>query len=203
MAYSVSNKHKLEQDGADVPYEETPNGGGELRPLYLVFHYTAGRSLESSVSWFKNRDSKASAHLVIGRNGKVVQMQPFNKVCWHAGISKWGELKGLNNYSIGIEIDNAGLLKKDQAGNWKSWFGEIYPAADVIVAAHRLGGPERGWHEYTPVQIEAAIDIGVALHKKYGFADVLGHDDIAWPRKTDPGPAFPLASVQSRVMGRE
>jgi N-acetylmuramoyl-L-alanine amidase len=33
--------------------------------------------------------------------------------------------------------------------------------------------------------------------------DVLGHEDIAPGRKSDPGPAFPLAALKSRVLGRE
>lgn len=32
--------------------------------------------------------------------------------------------------------------------------------------------------------------------------DVIGHDDIAPDRKRDPGPAFPLAHIRARVLGR-
>ena len=31
-----------------------------------------------------------------------------NKVAWHAGKSKWKNIKNLNKYSIGIEIQNKG-----------------------------------------------------------------------------------------------
>jgi N-acetylmuramoyl-L-alanine amidase len=40
------------------------------------------------------------------------------------------------------------------------------------------------------------------LHDRYGFIDILGHDDIAPGRKVDPGPAFPMASFATQVMGR-
>lgn len=36
----------------------------------------------------------------------------------------------------------------------------------------------------------------------YRLDDVLGHEDIARGRKTDPGPAFPLAAVRARALGR-
>jgi N-acetylmuramoyl-L-alanine amidase len=201
MAFSVNN-HKLQNESSNVTFKQTPNGGAALKPLYLIMHYTAGRSSKSSVEWFLNNEANASAHIVIGRSGDVTQLQPFNKMCWHAGVSRWGELIGLNHHSIGIELDNAGILKKTEDGSWKSWFGSAYPATEVLVAKHRLGGEPCGWHTYTEKQIEIAIAIGQALHDQYRFLDILGHDDISWPRKTDPGPAFPLDSFRSRIMGR-
>jgi N-acetylmuramoyl-L-alanine amidase len=51
-------------------------------------------------------------------------------------------------------------------------------------------------------QIEAALAVAEALQDAYDFEDVLGHDDISWDRKTDPGPAFPMISFRSRIVGR-
>ncbi|MDP3206002.1 MAG: hypothetical protein Q8M80_18260 [Hydrogenophaga sp.] len=39
--------HRL--TGPDVSFRATPNVGGALLPRYVVLHYTAGRTLESSV----------------------------------------------------------------------------------------------------------------------------------------------------------
>lgn len=41
------------------------------------------------------------------------------------------------------------------------------------------------------------------LVKTYGLKDILGHEDISPIRKSDPGPAFPLASVRAKAMGRK
>lgn len=202
MTYAVDKAHRLKKDGLAVPFRQTPNGGGSMRPLYLVIHYTAGRDAESSIRWFENKDAQASAHLVVGRDGSVTQLQRFDRLCWHAGKSRWGEIEGLNAHSIGIEIDNAGVLDKTDAGAWRAWFGDTIPPEQVLVAQHRLGGPSRGWHIYTPEQIEIVMSVAAALHARYAFLDILGHDDISWPRKTDPGPAFPLSSLRSRVLGR-
>ena len=70
------------------------------------------------------------------------------------------------------------------------------------MAAHKHGGPVRPWHAYTAVQIERCLELAELLVQHYGLQDVLGHDDIARGRKQDPGPAFPLASIATRALGR-
>lgn len=188
--------------GETVSHRKTPNIGGALLPRYLVYHFTAGRSLQSSVDHLCNPQAKASAHLVLGRDGSIVQLAPFNVVTWHAGISAWQGVKGLNQSSIGIEMDNAGQLK--QIGDhFSAWFGGNYPPDQALLAAHKNGGGVAPWHIYTDIQIQRALELAELLVPFYRLQDVLGHDDIAPGRKTDPGPAFPLASIRSCVLGRE
>lgn len=197
--------HKLVlADGRPARFRPTPNfsTGVELIPKYLVIHYTAGASFESSVSWLTNPQAQASAHLVIGREGEIAQLADFNARTWHAGRSSWLGLSGLNSHSIGIELDNAGPLQKSPAG-WMSAFQRLYPDSDVIEAAHKNGGAQQGWHRYSPAQLDAVIEIAAALVEAYSLKDVIGHDDIAPARKRDPGPAFPMDMVRSRALGRQ
>ena len=187
-----------------VSHRSTPNHGGIMAPSYLILHYTAGRSVEGSVESLCTRKPRgnASAHVVLGRAGQIVQLAPFNVVTWHAGVSQWAGLVGLNSHSIGIEMDNAGLLKK--VGNqYQAWFAKVYPEDQVTLAAHRNGGPVSPWHAYSEAQIERAMELAELLVEHYDLQDVLGHEDIAPGRKIDPGPAFPLAAVRNRVIGRE
>ena len=100
--------------GAGLSFVETRNKGGDLAPRYLVFHYTVGKSATSSINWLTNPESKASAHLVLARDGTITQLAPFNVKTWHAGVSHWDGLSGLDSSSIGIEMDNAGPLKENQ-----------------------------------------------------------------------------------------
>jgi len=194
--------HLLFHDnGQQVPFKATPNHGAALNPSYLVMHYTAGRSFQSSVDWFMRPEAKASAHIVIGRGGEICQLVPFDKQAWHAGVSNYGGLVGLNKHSIGIELDDAGKLTR-QGGKWTAWFGATYPDTDVLEATHEHETRPAGWHIYTEPQMTAAIDAGLAIVSAYGLVDVLGHDDIAIGRKTDPGPAFPKASYRAKLFGR-
>jgi N-acetylmuramoyl-L-alanine amidase len=191
--------HLLEGD--KVTQRNTPNRGGRLAAQYLVFHYTAGSSAKSSADWLCNPAAKASAHLVLGREGEIIQLAPFNVVTWHAGISHWAGLTGMNNHSIGIEMDNAGVLK-NLGDRYESAFGKVYPRNEVVLARHRHGTAEQAWHAYTEAQISRAFELAELLFSHYGLKEVLGHEDIARGRKSDPGPAFPLGSVAARVAGR-
>ena len=187
--------------GDGVAYVETPNKGGDLSPRFLVFHYTGGKSAKSSIDWLTNPEAKASAHLVLARDGTISQLAPFNVKTWHAGISHWDGLSGLNSYSIGIEMDNAGPLKK-VGDKYQAWFGTLYAEDQVIYAKHRLDDEPRWWHAYTEVQIQRALELAQFLVRHYDLNDVVGHEDIAPDRKRDPGPAFPLEHVRAVVLGR-
>jgi N-acetylmuramoyl-L-alanine amidase len=197
----VRNHRLVLDDGSDAAFEATPNRGGAMTPRYLIMHYTAGSSAESSIRHMQKPSAKASAHLVIGRDGAVTQMVPFNRVAWHAGRSRWLDIKGLNRHAIGIELDNAGPMEGGP-GAWRSWFGRTYADDDVMVARHKFEDVERGWHRYPEAQLEAALSAAEALVAHYGLRDVLGHDDIAPERKQDPGPAFPMAHFQGALIGR-
>ncbi|MBT4491314.1 MAG: N-acetylmuramoyl-L-alanine amidase [Rhodospirillaceae bacterium] len=195
-------RHLLHHDdGTQIKYQRSPNRGGNLSPEFLIMHYTAGASAESSIAHMLKPAAKASAHLVIGRDGAITQLVPFNKVAWHAGRSRWHGTEGLNQYSIGIELDNAGKLTQ-QGGQWTSWFGRAYPDEQVLSAAHKHDGAIFGWQTYAEAQLTAAADVALAIAARYELAEVLGHDDIAPNRKKDPGPAFPMESFRAGILGR-
>jgi len=197
-------EHRLYYDNDETyPYKETPNKSGVIRPRYLIMHYTAGPSAESAINWLTNRRAKASAHVVISRDGNITQLAPFNIKTWHAGRSRWKELRNLNSHSIGIELENAGGLKRTVNGNWKPWFDRIYEPDEVIEAVHKHQTRSKGWHIYPSNQLDVAVELAELLLAEYNLEDILGHDDIARGRKEDPGPAFPMDNFRARVFGRE
>lgn len=197
----ITNHYLYKNDGTQIDFVPSPNIGGNLEHKFLVIHFTAGRSATESVDWLASKKAKASAHVVIGRDGSVTQLVPFDRVAWHAGASSWEGLEGMNNYSLGIELDNAGRLTR-HGERWRAWFGVDYDEADIIQAVHKHETAVCGWHDYTPEQIDAALQVAGLLMEKYALRDVVGHEDIAPHRKCDPGPAFPMASFRSRLMGR-
>lgn len=51
------------------------------------------------------RELKVSSHVLIRRDGEVVQFVPFHKRAWHAGVSEWGGRERCNDFTIGIEFE--------------------------------------------------------------------------------------------------
>ncbi len=187
-------------EGDNVKFEKTPNHGGTFTPDSIVIHYTAGPSLKSAVRTLTSPRVSASAHLVIDRDGSIVQLAPFNIVTWHAGRSSYAGRKGYNNYSIGIEIVNEGVLKKS-GSVFRSWSGKKYSEHEVVKAIHRNQTTEKYWHTYSEEQIETVLNICELLLANYDIKYILGHEEIAPKRKTDPGPAFPLDKFRERLLG--
>jgi N-acetylmuramoyl-L-alanine amidase len=146
-------------------------------------------------------EAKASAHIVLDRSGKIWQMVPFRRKAWHAGTSAWAGRHGLNDFSIGIEIDNAGRLQK-VGSRYQAWFGGSYAEDEVIHARHKNEQLEVAWHAYTEQQLDALMTLSKLLVSRYQLKDVVGHDDIAPGRKADPGPAFAMNSFRSSLFGR-
>ena len=59
-------------------------------------------------NFYKNIDGmKVSAHVLIKRNGEVIQFVPFHKRAWHAGVSSYKGKNDCNNFSIGIELEGS------------------------------------------------------------------------------------------------
>src|SRR5512133_3766674 len=170
----IANDRLVLDNNIPVRYVQSPNHGiGLVEKAFIIIHFTAGASLQAAVSWLIDPNSKVSSHLVIGRNGDVVQLLPFNTVGWHAGVSTWKQYSNLNPYSIGIELDNAGMMKR--SGNqWISGFGKAYPDSEVIAAAHKAAPSViYGWHKYTDIQLKTTAEVVAILMKTYGFREIL------------------------------
>lgn len=48
---------------------------------------------------------RVSAHLLVRRDGELVQFVPFHRRAWHAGESCWQGRTRCNDFSIGVELE--------------------------------------------------------------------------------------------------
>ncbi len=53
------------------------------------------------------RGLRVSAHLLIRRDGELVQFVPFHARAWHAGVSVCEGRPKVNDFSIGVELEGA------------------------------------------------------------------------------------------------
>ncbi|MEN3258969.1 N-acetylmuramoyl-L-alanine amidase [Sodalis endosymbiont of Spalangia cameroni] len=149
------------------------------RITVLVLHYTADdfdRSLATLAQ------GPVSAHYLVpvpqdGRAPTVLQLVDESRRAWHAGESSWRGRTHLNDTSIGIEMENDGYRRgADGALQWAPW-----PPQQVTVVVALCRDILRR-HPITPL-------------------NVVGHSDIAWRRKQDPGPLFPWQQLAAAGIG--
>jgi AmpD protein len=50
---------------------------------------------------------RVSSHLLIRRDGRLIQYVPLHKRAWHAGDSIFAGRRNCNDYSIGVELEGA------------------------------------------------------------------------------------------------
>jgi N-acetylmuramoyl-L-alanine amidase len=164
----------------------------------IVIHYTAGASAISSVRYMANDLTPVSAHLVISREGMIYQMVDFETQAWHAGKSQMLGKTGQNAYSIGIELDNAGLLKEKDK-RYYAWFGKRIPENQVVKLINPQTGFEAYWQTYTDIQLNTLKEICKILLNNYPFRRIVGHSEISLSGKIDPGPAFPMDEFKKLI----
>ena len=75
---------------------------------FIIIHYTGMRRESEAIKKLCDIKSKVSAHYFIKKNGEVLNLVPDLYTAWHAGKSKWKNYSSLNNFSIGIELQNRG-----------------------------------------------------------------------------------------------
>ena len=129
------------------------------------------RSESKAINRLTDDKSKVSCHYFIKRNGSIIIMVPDLYEAWHAGKSNWKKDKSLNKKSIGVEISNKG---------------------------HQFG-----YENYSKKQIKSLIKLSKYLIKKYKIkkSNILGHSDIAFDRKKDPGEKFPWQYLSKKKIG--
>ena len=144
----------------------------QLRQIkFLVFHYTGMKKEKEAIDRLTDINSKVSCHYFIKNNGKILKLVPELYTAWHAGISSWEKYKSINEYSIGIEISNPGHNNQ--------------------------------YKNYSKQQVKSVLNLGSYLIKKYKIKSkfILGHSDIAYDRKKDPGEKFPWKHLSLNKIG--
>ena len=135
---------------------------------YLIIHYTGMQSKRASIKRLIDKKQKVSCHYLIDRSGGVTQMVDESLIAWHAGKSKWKNLKNLNKNSIGIELVNKGHhLRYEKFTNKQ--INQLIKLCLILKKKYKI--------------------------KK---DCVLGHSDIAPLRKKDPGEKFPWQKLSKK-----
>lgn len=177
----------------DTP-DDSNNGYFTAPPSGVTVHYTADRDVERTIRSLKQQ--KLNYHLIIDRDGKVVQSCYLDKACSHAGTAFWNEQRP-NKQHIAIALASWGHLtarNSDQA--CFAWTGQQVDLQDVV---WRFGKP---WDKATREQEAKLFELLCWFIDFYSILpeDICGHDECALPRgrKPDPGGVLSMSMQEYR-----
>ena len=128
---------------------------------FIILHYTGMKNEFKAIKKLTSKKSNVSCNYFIRSNGKIIQIVPDEYASWHAGVSRWKNVKYLNRSSIGIEIQNPGHENKYIKFS-KQQINSLLKLLKFLIKKYKI---------------------------KKNF--ILGHSDVAPDRKKDPGEKFP------------
>jgi N-acetylmuramoyl-L-alanine amidase len=137
----------------------------------VVLHYTDMLSAQAAIDHLCKRESKVSAHYVVAEDGEVFQLVDEANRAWHAGESSWRGHSNINSRSIGIEIANPGHT--------------------------------HGYRAFPELQMQSVIELCHAIQARHDIPprNIVGHSDVAFLRKMDPGELFDWPRLARAAIG--
>ncbi len=81
---------------------------------------------------------EVSSHLLIRRDGEVVQYVPFHRRAWHAGASCWEGRERCNDFSVGIELEGSDLVPYEERQ-----YRALHQVLKTVLPAWSLTDPSR------------------------------------------------------------
>ncbi len=156
---------------------------GEFGGPWIEDFFTAGLDFSTHEYFETIRDLRVAPHLLVRRDGEIVQFVSFLRRAWHAGCSSWKGREECNDYSIGIELEGADTIP--------------YTDAQYLVLARILPALVAAWPGICEGGIVGHADVAPGRKSDPGpafdwrrLADSLGaagYNLIAWNREHEGG----------------
>jgi N-acetyl-anhydromuramoyl-L-alanine amidase len=130
-------------------YDERPGGSdiellvihnislppGRFGGRYIDALFTNSLDCEAHPYFDGLRGLCVSAHLLIRREGELVQFVPLHKRAWHAGVSSFQGRERCNDFSIGIELEGC-----DEEPFTELQYRRLLPLCRALIATYpKLG----------------------------------------------------------------
>ncbi len=83
-------------------------------------------------------DRKVSSHLLIRRDGELVQYVPIHRRAWHAGESCYNNRNACNDFSVGIELEGT-----DNSNYEEAQYLKLAEVVSALLRTYRSLSPDR------------------------------------------------------------
>jgi AmpD protein len=147
-SYSIDTQSGLIEPARQVPSPNCDERPAGATPEMLVIHSISlppgvfgGPEIEqfftNQLDWdahpyfAKIRGLTVSSHLLIRRDGELLQFVPFTQRAWHAGESSFRGRGCCNDYSIGVELEG-----EDESPYSDEQYAVLCDVSRAIIAAH-------------------------------------------------------------------
>ena len=127
---------------------------------FIIIHYTGMVTFSAAFKKLISLKSDVSCHYLISRKGTIYNLLSPNLKAWHAGKSKWKKYSNINDYSIGIELENKG-----HNHGYQDFTSAQYKSLKTLINS-------------------------LKYNFRILDDNILGHSDISPGRKIDPGDKF-------------
>ena len=157
----------------------------------LVVHYTvSGRTADNAKGVLKYLASQGYGCPVMDEDGVIYVAgngYDFEKhVTYHAGKSVWKGVSGISFYNIGMEICNWGIGAK------------VGPTRTIISHENQKAGTYQAYTAAQEAALENFIIWQCKTNPEFSLDWVVGHDEIAPQRKSDPGGSLSMSMPDFR-----
>lgn len=177
-------------------YKQLPSANFGERVKAVVIHYTAIDYAESTQVLVE--PDGLSSHYLIPESAdptysgtpEVLQLVSEHQRAWHAGRSFWQGRENLNDQSIGIELVNVPTC------HWQPDMPLYEQEPNSVQLCD--------FPVFDNTQITLLIGLLSDITQRYPDIPptaIVGHADIAFMRKTDPGPKFPWFRLYQAGIG--
>jgi len=185
-------------DRPSAKFDHRPPG---QTPSVIIIHFSATLTTEEIFDIFIRGPLSLSSHYVVDDQGRVFRLVEEKHRAWHAGQSAIDDVANVNDYSIGIELRNAGKLTPIPGNDeFLTVQNQRFRPPPVPV---RVGSD--WWEGFARAQIDSLVALCRRISLRYNIPPqrVLGHSDVALPpgRKIDPGPLFDWKGFRGALAG--
>src|SRR5688572_52730 len=111
---------------------------GEFGGPWIDRLFTGGLPADAHPYFRDIAGRRVSAHVLIRRDGEIVQYVPFHERAWHAGASEYCGRPGCNDFSVGIELEG-----EDERAYEEAQYQSLRVLIEALLAAYPSLSRER------------------------------------------------------------
>lgn len=166
------DKHKLPSDQYEMQ---------ETKKDVIIWHHTAGPSIEGVVSEWKRTPEKVCTAFVIEKDGTIYQM--FDEKYWGRALGIKGDNNATDKRAIQIELCNEGVLQLRDTHNLNFWpmnFGKKFCDISETSKYYKIDKPWRGFQYFTSypeAQLQSLANLTKFLCDKHKISCALPPED--------------------------